>query len=71
LGLVDAKEVAECYAFIDERTPALDWHEQAARQGFVHYFSTRSRSWRKFDSDPRFQALMNDMKATWEQLQRV
>jgi len=68
-----AKEVAECYAFIDDCTLALDWLEQAARQGFVHYpyFSSRSRIWRRFDSDPRFQALMMDMKVTWEHLQQV
>jgi hypothetical protein len=63
------KEVAECCAFIDERTLALDWLEQAARQGFVHYPYFLSR--RRFDSDPRFQALMGEIKTTWEQLQQV
>jgi len=68
-----AKEVAECYAFIDDRTRALDWLERAIRQGFLHYpyLSSRSPVWRRFDSDARFQALMRDVKASWEHLQTV
>jgi serine/threonine protein kinase len=68
-----ARLVAECYAFIDDRAQAMDWLEQAARQGFVHYpyFSSRSRLWQRFDSDPQFQALMRNVKVSWEQLQQV
>ena len=68
-----AKAVADCYAFIGDRTLALEWLETAVRQGYLHYpyFSSRSLIWRRFDSDPEFQALMRDVKAGWEQLQQV
>jgi len=65
--------VAECYAFNGERTLALDWLENPARRGFVHYpyLSARSHVWRAFDADSRFQKLMSEVKTTWEHLQQV
>jgi eukaryotic-like serine/threonine-protein kinase len=60
--------VSECYAFIDETDPAIDWLETAFRKGFWHYpyISKHSTAFRKLDRHPRFEDVLARIKTAWE-----
>ena len=63
---------AECYAVLGEADRALDWLENATRRGFVNYpYMATSRTFEKLRDDARFQALLDSVKRTWEQMQRL
>jgi hypothetical protein len=64
--------VAECYAFIGEQEQALDWFENAARRGFVNYpYLSRSRMVRSLHGHERFQHLLDTVKASFQEMQRL
>ena len=64
-------QVAARYALIDEEERAIDWLENASDRGFIHYpfLAEHSRVFRKLDDNPRFQRLLNKVRAAWEQFE--
>jgi hypothetical protein len=64
--------IAECFAVAGAQEQALEWLENATRRGFVHYpYLSRSRTFSALQPNPRFQALLSTVKATWEEMQRL
>ena len=55
--------MASLYALLGRETEALDWLELAVNRGFFNYpFLQREPFLKKLQSNPRFQAIMNEAK---------
>jgi hypothetical protein len=60
---------AECYALVEEKEQAIDWVEQAVRQGFINYpfLSESGTCVSRLRGYPRFDELLLKVKNAWEQ----
>jgi hypothetical protein len=60
--------LAECYGFLGDADPAMDWLENAVRLGFSPhpFLASREVTLAKFRGQPRYDALMLKIKDAWD-----
>jgi serine/threonine-protein kinase len=62
--------LASLYAAVDEGDRALEWLERSISMGNENYpWIAKNRMWERLSAEPRFEALLEDLRSRWDRLQ--